>query len=357
MLMLCLAACCSAAPRAAGPSLFFGPTANLTPKPVGANPLAQLVDGLVADEVQWSGLRAKLDASSGALHLRQMAIGAMNATQLRALAAATTEAGGGLSLSVEGGGALCGEGAGAKQAAAALKEFAPFIAAGGALTHWLLESVYSRTQAGCRAQSLLDTSAELAAFAAGISAGGLARANQSLAIFLYDALPHYAVGDAWPPNAPSHYDLELGATLRALVPAVAARGVALAGYWMDCPYEYSRDYPSASAPLPAGAGFEKIAAAVKLVKGMGLLVGKTFNSQQGGQTSAQAFFNGTMADAAGVAAALPSAASGGDGLDGMMVETWYSFPAVAVPETTKYTSAFTALAVFDKLLPELPGHK
>ena len=343
----CLLACCSAVSR----PLFFGPTAALTPKPVGANPLALLVDGLVATtagKAEWSGVRAKLDASGGALHLRQMAIGAMNATQLHALAAATTEAGGGLSLSVEGGGALCGRGAGAKQAASALKLFAPFVAAGGTLTHWLLESIYSRTQASCRTQSLLDTTTELAAFAAAVSAGGLARAGTTLTLFLYDALPHYAVGDAWPPNAPSHYDLELGATLRALAPAMAAQGVVLAGYWMDCPYEYSRDYPSAAAPRPAGAGFDKIAAAVELVHGMGLLVGKTFNSQHGGQTSAHAFYNGTMADAAGVAAALPSVASGGAGLDGMMVETWYAYPAAALPETTKYTSAYTALAVFDK---------
>jgi len=47
------------------------------------------------------------------------------------------------------------------------------------------------------------------------------------------------------------------------------------------------DYPNATSPLPAGSGFKKVADAAALVRGMGLRVGKTFNSQQGGATSDQ----------------------------------------------------------------------
>ena len=54
-----------------------------------------------------------------------------------------------------------------------------------------------------------------------------------------------------------------------------------------------------------------IAAALRLIKGMGLRFAKTFNSQQGGQTSAEAFFNGTLSDWERVAQRVPSAASGG----------------------------------------------
>ena len=146
-----------------------------------------------------------------------------------------------------------------------------------------------------------------------------------------------------------HYGLELGAVLSALRPAMAAKGVALAGYWADCPREYSRDYPNATRPLPAGSGYRKLAAALRLVHGMGLLMGKTFNSQQGGQTSAEAFYDGTLADWAGAAAVVPSAASGGKGFDGVMVETWYFYPKQAIPETTPFTTAYTALAVFDNV--------
>ena len=95
----------------------------------------------------------------------------------------------GIELSIEGGGALCGHGSGATMAAAALRAFAPFVAAGGTVSHWLLESVYSRTSAGCRSQPQATTTAELADYAAAIQAGGLGHP----AFFLYDALPHYKV--------------------------------------------------------------------------------------------------------------------------------------------------------------------
>ena len=110
--------------------------------------------------------------------------------------------------------------------------------------------------------------------------------------------------------------------------------------------EYSRDYPNASAPMPAGAGYKKIAAAVRLVKGqMGMMLGKTFNSQQGGALSDQAFYNGTLYDVAHVAAVVP-ALTGGVELDYKMVETWYPHPAVPIPETSRYTTAYTMLAAF-----------
>ena len=35
--------------------------------------------------------------------------------------------------------------------------------------------------------------------------------------------------------------------------------------------------------------------------------------------------------------------------DGVMVETWYPHPAQAIPETTPYTTAYTALEVFKQI--------
>lgn len=49
--------------------------------------------------------------------------------------------------------------------------------------------------------------------------------------------------------------------LSLLRPAMASRGAVLAGYWADCPYEYSA---GTLDPLPGGKdGFEKLAAAVR----------------------------------------------------------------------------------------------
>merc|ERR1712070_666664 len=116
--------------------------------------------------------------------------------------------------------------------------------------------------------------------------GTLAAAWPEAEFHLYDALPHYKVGN-FPANQ-AGYDMQLEDVLKLLRDAMAAKGVKLSGYWMDCPYEYSS---GEIAPLPSGFdGFQKIAKAVQVVKSMGLKVGKTFNSQQGGTTSDSGFF-------------------------------------------------------------------
>lgn len=130
--------------------------------------------------------------------------------------------------------------------------------------------MFSRTRAACPKQPHNETALQLAHFASALKRG---LGNDTI-FFLYDALPHYAVGTEYPANV-AGYDLELGAILNTLAPAMSDRGVSLAGYWMDCPMEYSRDYPL------SGRGYEKVAAVVKLVKSLGLMAGKTFNSQAG----------------------------------------------------------------------------
>ena len=112
------------------------------------------------------------------------------------------------------------------------------------------------------------------------------------------------------------------------------------GYWADCPYEYSRDYPNASAPIPGNAGFLKLQDTSLLVRNLSLKVAKTFNSGEGGQTSDRAFFQDTMHD-------WMHGGQGRDWWDAIMVETWYKHPADAIPETKPYTTAYTALSVFE----------
>ncbi len=341
----------------AAPALFFGPTANLK-----APVLSALVGGLFADLSAWSTLRGKLARSGGALHLRKAALAVLSSAEQQTLASASTAAG--VAISIEGGGALCGPGSGNKAAQAVLKQFAPFLSAGGTIQQWLLESVFSRTHAGCPGQPQSVTIRETAQYAAKIASGIRPSGNAAAAttFFLYDALPHYSVdasasgGKVWPANTVGvKYGLELGATVRGLRAAMAAENMRLSGYWADCPFEYSRDFPNASAPAAGDAGFFKIAAALRLIKGMGLRFAKTFNSQQGGQTSAEAFFNGTLSDWERVAQRVPSAASGGFGFDSIMVETWYSYPARAIPEGMPFTTANTTLQIFDRVKYTFPG--
>jgi hypothetical protein len=195
------------------PTLFFGPTAALQ-----SAPLAALVDGLVAtpaDLSQWKELRQRLATSpgGGALHLRQAALGVLDARQQATLARVSQSIG--LPISVEAGGAMCGEGSGVSAAQSLVdKKLHSFLAAGGKLSHLMLESVFSRTTAACGAnQTHAQTAAELAGYAATLKAA----LGSGTVYYLYDALPHYAVGSEWPANTfAAHYNLELGAVLTQL---------------------------------------------------------------------------------------------------------------------------------------------
>lgn len=311
--------------------LYFGPTANLDATDLAGN-LSNLAT--TAGLAEWPKVRGILAESGGALHVRKMAMGVLTSEEQGALARAVLD--GDFKLSMEAGGAMCGSGSGKTNGRATLKTIAPYLTAHGTISTLLIESIFSRTHAGCPRQPVTTTAVEVAQFTATLATA----LGPSCQFFLYDALPHYAVGSQWPANVPV-YGLELGETLTALNATMAAVGVPLAGYWMDCPYEYSRDYPNATSPFPSGSGFEKIAAAVKLVKSRGLAVGKTFNSQQGGSTSDKGFFEGTLNDVAGVAKTVPL-----ESLDYAMVETWYTHPLNAAPETQPYTTAYTALAAF-----------
>lgn len=240
----------------------------------------------------------------------------------------------GLQISLEAGGSLCGAGQGATRGAAVVKKLKPFLEAGGKLAYYGLESVFSRTARECPSQPLNATVIELADYAA-VSATELPGTK----FFLYDALPHFRVA-GFPAND-AGYDLDLMDVLTKLRDAMADRGAKLEGYWIDCPFEYSRDLP--------GDGFRKIAAAVKLVKSAGMKVGKTLNSQEGGSTSDKGFYDGTLSDFQKTTAVVPSQLTGGYSFDFLMVESWYSYPADILPESKQYTMAYTAREVLSNV--------
>lgn len=310
---------------------FFGPTANLlTPsgEPDFTLSIAQLLGLLdtTAGRDAWSHVRARVVSSGGALHARSNIIVSMTAAERAQLGALSHSLG--LSLSLEAGGAMCGAGSGAGIGEKVAAYLSPVLASGGDVAFVLIESVFSRTVASCPHQAHAETIAQVADFAAAVAV-----ATPRSRFYLYDALPHYSVGP-WPANL--DYGLDLGAILVPLQARMASRGVPLCGYWMDCPRDYSVAYPNASAPLPAGDGYKKVAAAVALVQGLGLAAAKTFNSQLGGATSGALFTSETLLDFRDTAVALAAA---GVALNESMVETWYEFPQLAAPETEGGTTA------------------
>lgn len=238
---------------------------------------------------------------------------------------------------------MCGIGSGKQTATHVLKSLTPFFESGGTFSYVGLESIFSRTYRGCPKQKVEATAAETAGFAA-----ELATKMTNSEFFLYDALPHFSVA-TWSANSGfGKYGLDLHNVLTSLQKAMTEQKVKLSGYWMDCPFEYSRDYPNSTQPLAAGSGFKKVGAAVQLVKQMGLQVGKTINSQQGGATSDERFYTSTMDDYTNTTAVTPA-----KDFDFLMIESWYPHPLQAAPETTQYTTTFTALAVMSKVANDL----
>jgi len=215
-----LAALLVLGPHRAACATLFGPTANLL-TPAGApdfkESIAQLL-ALVNEPASWPALRAAVTASRGALHARDSIVAAMTPAQRSALGAGARALG--LGLSIEMGGALCGAGAGAARGAQFAALARPLAAAGAALDFVLVESVFSRTRAACPAQSLHATAAEAADFAAAAAA-----AAPAARLFLYDALPHFAVGAAAVGSARGS---ETAKGLRVVAAARADRGRARA---------------------------------------------------------------------------------------------------------------------------------
>jgi hypothetical protein len=219
--------------------LLLGPTTDLqSPDEAGGVDSAEIVRQLLllveGDGVaSWNQTFTHVNGSGGALHARQQVFGFMSALQQSNYARAANALN--LRLSIETGGAFCGAGSGATAAQNALRKLAPFLEAGGHFSYVALESCFSRTHAGCKAQSQQATAEEVAAFAKTLAEG----LQQPLIpkFFLYDALPHMTVdksssspgGGKWPRNVPS-YDLDLGTLLRLLRTAMATQKLALEGY-------------------------------------------------------------------------------------------------------------------------------
>ena len=154
---LLVAAADATAARPPAPVLLLGPTANLQePDLAGGVDSGEIVRQLlelVDSSSAWPSTFKYVNGSGGAIHIRQQVFGFMSATQQANLARATSKSG--LGVSIESGGAFCGAGSGALRGTSALKQLAPFFAAGGRFRFFALESVFSRTYAARRTVALL----------------------------------------------------------------------------------------------------------------------------------------------------------------------------------------------------------
>ena len=175
----------------------------------------------------WAHVRAAATASGGGLHLHEREVFSFNASSARV--AATFARAHQLRLSVEAGGSMCG--APAAAAAAVLQKFGPFLAAGGVLAQYALESIFSRSVAACPEATLAQLANHTAAYARAIHDGMLRAGAPAPEFGLIDAVPHFWVNTtrkSYPPNPAfraRYHDWSLPAVIDALSAAMKAQSL------------------------------------------------------------------------------------------------------------------------------------
>lgn len=251
-----------------------------------------------------------------------------------------------IQVSVEAGGYLCPGKAAANDTLAQLSHY---LAAGGRIDRFMLESIFSRTMTGPKCKSMhpawtfADVAEQAAEYLEALLPAIEKASGKPVTIGLIDALPHFAAG-------PYHCDPtyqkdhgpeglgQIGDAISALKGAIKTRlGRDLEVYWADCPLDYSLH-------MPNGTGFDKVVYTLqKVLPPIGVKSGKIFNTQSGGATSDEAFCAGTMQDVQGVrAAAARAGASAEHLLDEADFETWYDYPLHIVPESRPASMTWTA---------------
>jgi hypothetical protein len=146
-----------------------------------------------------------------------------------------------------------------------------------------------------------------------------------------EPVPWYSVGQYPPYNHDGKHN-DFGDLLE-LIDLVVEAGVPISSFHADHPPEYNEQQ-----------GYDKLGALMNYVRSKRMRFGKYFNSQSGGQTSDVAFERGTLQDATDFIARLGAP-------DDVIVESWYSYPQVALPETQIGSLGHTTLQVA-KLLHE-----
>jgi len=129
--------------------------------------------------------------------------------------------------------------------------------------------------------------------------------------------------------------------LTTVMATIAAdpRGLAFAGLTVDIPYDYImgiRWTPARTPPWEPSTvdWFARVRDLESVAKGYGLAFNLIVNSERGGNTSDQLFYNDTLA--------MAELYRGRGGLaDALRVQSWYAYPVTITPETAPY--AMTAL--------------
>jgi hypothetical protein len=207
-----------------------------------------------------------------------------------------------------------------------------YVANGGSVDYLMIDSpAYSMmpptTQGGC-GYDINTLANELASYVATV------RASYPNVIFGWnEPVPYYSVG-TYPaqnsiglPNLPT--------LIQAVNNQLQSQGLSIDIFRADSPFEYSENTTT--------GGWQKLAALESNVRQQGMRFAMIFNSERGGNTSDQLFYQDTLTgwnhfvSAAGVP-------------DEIFVQSWYIYPSSILPETQAYSFMYTAKALLEAAL-------
>ena len=273
--------------------------------------------GLFATDSAWSQVQART-------HVVKLYVDDVNGAFPAALAAAVATLNQAhIAVAVEVGGVRDWNCSGEALATIESEKIAKFIDAGGAVSFLDLDSPFGHTIAtgipGNCGFSVAETSAQLVAYIQ-----MMRHAFPGVRIGLIEPVPWYSVG-AHPANPGNNFG-DLPQLLDTFQTTLAAANEHIDYFHADAPYDYDQANPT---------GWFKLVSLAAAVRGHGWRFGLIYNSDTGGRTGDQPFHDQTLASFAAFKAA-------GGRSDDVLVQSWYPFPSMMVPETQSFT--FTNVA-------------
>jgi hypothetical protein len=224
---------------------------------------------------------------------------------------------------------------GGSLAAIEIAKLDKLVAAGAAVSFLAMDSPFGHTLAtggpGNCGYSLRQVAEQLSVYI-----GTVQGRYPHVVMGLIEPVPWYSVGQ-YPPNPGENFG-DLPQLLDTLVTVLGEHGQAIEFFHADSPYDYDQAHPD---------GWHKLVALEGAVRSHGLRFGLIYNSDDGGNSGDQPFHDQTLA-------ALQAFKDAGGHPDDLIVQSWYPFPSLMVPEDQPYTFTNVAKdfeALYDLLYP------
>ena len=222
-----------------------------------------------------------------------------------------------IAIGVEAGGVRNWQCSGAIMAEIEYAKMAPLLNAGGNINFIVMDGPFgsSLAQANSPCKYSIQQSAKEAATYVRLMKGKI----PGVKIGWIEAVPWYTAGPYTNHQGNNFGDLR--DVFSAFMTALQQEGTTIDFFHADSPYSYNERTPN---------GWDKLKALQDFARGYGLRFGVIFNSEEGGQKGDKTFYTETLQG-------MNEFAAVGGAPDDVIIQSWYTYPVLALPETQPYT--------------------